>query len=85
MEKRIILKSILIGGILILALSSCKKTWTCDCDASGINVVGGVVNYEKNLAIEGNRIYDAKAKEQCENFKTSISNDSVVYSCKLKR
>jgi hypothetical protein len=33
----------------------------------------------------GSIIYDAKAKEQCENFKTSISNDSVVYSCKLKR
>lgn len=84
-KKSMIVNKILFGGMLMLVLTSCKKTWTCDCDAVYVNIYGEANTIEQNLSIEGNRIYDSKAKEQCKNFQTIISSDSISYSCKLKR
>jgi len=66
-------KSILICGLALLGLTSCKKTWTCDCTIT----TNGTVN-KVTTSIPDQRKSDAKTI--CSDLATSANNNATNFA-----
>jgi len=64
-------KSILICGLALLGLTSCKKTWTCECKT----VTTNQPNINQIFSIPDQRKSDAKT--QCADVATQANNNAA--------
>lgn len=71
-------KKIIIGGIAILALSSCKKDYTCECVYSGSSTVIETIQLKKMK--ENDAIKECDTHDQV----IIIGNQSVLKDCSIQ-
>jgi len=76
-------KSILICGLALLGLTSCKKTWTCECKTSYSGTT------MESIPVQLQNQTKKEAKTQCDGYEDFYSSaysglPGVSTSCNLK-